>query len=139
MSGEAATQALNPIGPRQGRVRALSVGTSAANVDVTTLTELSEGVTSNQILSLTADGGDIWYLFSDSSGTAIDRTNTTASNNAQADYLPAGASRDVHIPWAPGSGGNSGTLCKFLHHQSAVPGVILRISVASEALNQRLR
>jgi len=120
-------------------VRALSVGTAAANVDVTTVVELAEGVNSNQILSLTAEGGDVWYAFSDTNGTAIDRTNTTAANNAQADYLPAGGARDLHIPWAPGTGGNSGVLCKFLHYQSAIAGVILHISVASEALNTRLR
>src|SRR5262252_4056827 len=106
MSGEASTQALNPIGPRQGQIRAIACGTSAANVDLTTLSEFTFAFASNQIFSLTAEGGDIWYAFSDSNGTAIDRTNTTAGNNGQCDYLPVGASRDVHVPYAKGTGGN---------------------------------
>lgn len=139
MSGEASTQALNPIGPRQGQVRAIPLTASAANVDLTTLTEFTFAMASNQIFSLTAEGGDVWYVFSDTNATPIDRTNTTAGNAAQCDYLPVGASRDVHVPYAKGTGGNSGAPCKFLHYQAALAtGVILRVSVSSEALNARI-
>lgn len=130
--------ALNPVGPRQGRIRALPVTSSAANVDLTTLTELSEGIAGNMLLSLTAEG-DVYYAFAADGATPIDRTNTTASNAAQCDFLPSGASRDLHIPWAPGTGGNSGALLKFLHHQSSAATATLRISVASETLHNRMR
>ncbi len=138
MSGEMSALALNPIGPRQGRIRALACTASSQNIDLTTISETAEAVNGNQIFSLTAEGGDVWYFFGTASST-IDRTNTTQGNSSQADYLPAGASRDVHVPYVKGTGGNSGVAATFLHYQAAVAsGVILRVSVSSEALNARV-
>jgi hypothetical protein len=127
-------EAVNPIGPLLGQIRAIAVTTSSARFDLSALAEFGTGGDEMaRVFRFTANGGDVYIAFNTSNAGSIDETNTTAGNATQCDVIPDGQFRDFRMPYVNGTG-----LATWLLVKGSV-ACKLRISKSSEDPIQRIR
>ncbi len=125
-------EALKPVGPVIGKIRAIAVTSTQGNTDLTSISEFGTGTDAARIFRLRADGNNIYFGFSNSSGATIDDTNTTQANATQCDVIPAGQFVDVCLPYKY-NGTSAVCLYSFLYYKTATGlTATLRISVVSE-------
>lgn len=119
-------EAVNPIGPMLGKIRAVAVTTSSARHDLAALAEFGTGNELSRVLRLEANGGDVYYAFNTSDAGTVDEANTTAGNATQCAVIPDGQFRDIRVPYVRGTGLASWLLVK------GSAACVLRVSLSSE-------
>lgn len=124
-----ALEALKPVGPVMGKIRAIAVTSTTANTDLSAISEFTGKAA--RIFRLQADGADIYYGWYNVAGQTLDDTNTTQANATQAALIPAGQFRDECIPYIY-AGPSGVSLYSFLHYKTASGTGKLRITVVSE-------
>jgi hypothetical protein len=125
-------EAVNPIGPLLGDIRAIAVTTSSARYDLSALAEFGLGEDLARVLRFEADGGNVYMAFTTANSGSISESVTTAGDAQQCAVIQAGTFKDYRLPYVRGVGLATWILVK------GSPACTLRISISSEDPAQRL-
>ena len=130
-------EAVNPIAPLMGKIRAIAVTTSSARHNLAALAEFGTGGDDMaRVFRLEADGADVYFFFNNADAGTVDQTNTTAGNANQCAVIPMGQFRDVRMPWVKaGAGATTGIATWLVVKGSAA--CTLRITLSSEDPTKR--
>lgn len=105
---------------------AIDVTTASAANDLSTyLTKYKNG----HMLTLHADGGDVYYSFDVGAGGSIDTTARGAGGATVCQRIPSGTDRTVFLP--PGSSSPTGNPYRYLLLRTATGTAVLRGYVSS--------
>jgi hypothetical protein len=128
-------EAVNPIAPLLGKIRAFAVTTSSARFDISACTEFSSDDLA-RVFRFEANGGDVYWAINNSNAGTVDETNTTASNATQCAVIPNGTFKDVRLPWVKIGGSATAGLATWLIIKGSA-ACTLRVSLSSENTSQR--
>jgi hypothetical protein len=131
-------EAVNPIAPLLGKIRAIAVTTSSARFDIAAMTEFGSGGDDlARVFRFEATGGDVYIAFNTSNAGSIDETNTTASNATQCAVVRDGTFKDYRLPYVRLGGGVPAGLATWILVKGSV-ACTLRVSLSSEDPVQRM-
>jgi len=130
-------EAVNPIAPLMGKIRAIAVTTSSARHNLAALAEFGTGGDDMaRVFRLRANGADVYYFFNNADAGTVDEANTTAGNANQCDVIPNGTFIDVRLPWVKIGGGATAGLATWLLVKGSA-ACVLRVTLSSEDPSKR--
>lgn len=115
-----------PSDPRGAKTRIAAIPITSASTAFNFATYFPNCYGQGHFFSLVADGGDVYFAFSDASGDTVDNTVTTAAAATLCQKLPSGSRWDGCLPDG----------YTYLIAKTSAGTATLRVSVSSVASGQ---